>query len=73
MTTLHLTPIRLTGALAITLLVTACGSGEVEVRHGPQEVHPAPPAISHFDSHCHSHSGKGCHTHAGDGSRPIID
>ena len=73
MTSISQRPLRLSATLALVAFIAACSDGPLDVREGPQEVHPAPPAINHFGSDCHSHSGKGCHTHAGDGSQPIID
>jgi len=68
-----MTTTKILATLGATALLAACSSDAYDVREGPQAVHPAPPAIQHFDPACHSHGGKGCHTHAGDGAHPIVD
>jgi hypothetical protein len=69
-----MTPLRILTAFALPLTLAACAGGTPEVRQGPQEVHPAPPAVQHFDNQgCHSHGHKGCHNHPHDGATPFVN
>ena len=84
-----ISPPRAVIALGLLAALSACGSGPVPVRDGPQAVHPSPSALaqgaafsaapSHAHAghaqHCAAHHGHACGYGGGvnDGSRPIID